>query len=205
MPRKSILMEESPAVAQEDTVTLQKTELNAILSRLSKLEKTPAVSTDHKLYSGPRKYQARHIDGKIIHDVPSMPRTKNEVRKNQYGGWEERQEIEVEYIDGSKEAMQFFDYAQAVQWTEHMFPTNIDKKVKVYFADEYRDPEVLSSADFDEYYKVKKQDDEKVIDWYDPKSGTGAILKIEEWALYTFQSPKLNCGEPFTVTNNAIN
>jgi hypothetical protein len=170
MTKKSILMEEAVA-PQSDTVTLPKSELNAIMSRLAKLEKTPSVKTEHKLYSGPRMYQARHINGKIIQDVPPMPKSKNRVEKNDRGGWTEDQRVDVFYIDGTMETMQFFDYAQSISWTKHMFPTVIDKKVKVFFADEYREPEVLSSADFDEFYKTKKPDiSEKVIDWYDPSS-----------------------------------
>jgi len=208
MPKKSILMDDTttPTSKEAETVTVKKTELNAILSRLAKLEENPSITTEKKRYTGPRMYQVRLISGKVIQDFPPMSRENNFVGKNQYGGIEERQTCEVHYVDGSVEKMNFFDYAQAVTWSEPMHAKKVENNIKVFFADRYRETEIMPKAQFEEEYKVLGIEGAgKVIDWYNPKTGDGSVLKIEEYAIYTFENPDYNNGEEFSVTHNAIN
>lgn len=205
--------EQNTKEATTSTVTIEKSELNAILKRIEGLEKkrnTANVTTEKKLYSGPRYYHVRTIDGKVVSKFEMI---KNSVRKNAMGGWDERQECLVTYVDGSKEDMLFFDYSQTYQLEDAITPTDIETMVKVTFVDPetvsdpqnrkpdpYREPEIMSEADFNKKYK-----NTKVEGVHEYVINHDVVLKAEYQTTYFFEDARLNNGEAFTVDQSAIN
>lgn len=216
MPRaKSIVMDETKETneATTSTVTIEKSELNAILKRIEGLEKkrnAPSVTTEKKLYTGPRNYHVRTIDGKVITKFEMI---KNSVRKNAMGGWDEDQRCRLTYADGTTEDMLFFDYTQEYNLEEAITPLDIVTEVKVTFvdpdtvsdpqnrkADPYREPEMMSEAEFNKKYK-----NAKVEGVHDYVINHDVVLKADYFTSYYFQEAKLNNGEQFIVEQSAIN
>lgn len=209
MPRtpKSIVMDqENPTT--EKTIVLKETEVNALLSRIEALEKSKSkksnISTEKKIYNGPRFYHVRLIDNKVI---SHFEMTRNTVKRSATGGWDERQECRLTYSDGSTEDMLFFDYTQDVVWSDGITPIDYETYVHVTFVDqddEQRRPDgnpptIMTEMEFNKKYKTMVEGISGLVIDHD------IVYKAIYHTEYTFKEPNLNNGEEFTVDDTAIN
>lgn len=107
----------------EETVTISKSELDKIMSSITRLEaaadKARIANYDEKNKGAVGKtVKLRAMDGRIVLSWENM--ISNLVEKNpQNGAWREEQKIKVNYSDGSNEEMELvtfnrrFDYIKA--------------------------------------------------------------------------------------------
>lgn len=133
--------------------------------------------------------------------------TKNNIKRNAMGGWDEKQDCRVTYADGTTDDMLFFDYTQEVQWSEPITPIETETYVHVTFVDQDdeqrrpdgNEPTVMTEAEFNKKYKTMVEGVSGLV--IDHDQVYKAIYSIE----YTFCDKSLNSGETFIVDDTAIN
>lgn len=216
MRKKSILMGEpqdevvaSPAT--EWTVSIQRSEFEAMMSRMNRLEEknknnSEVLSTDtgFKKYHGPRAYSFKSIDGKPI---THLRLTSNIVKKNlSTGGWVEDQRIMVSYADDTEEEMTYDDFVQSYIPSDKFTPIREDHKVKIYFNDKFRKPEVVSDGEYKTIYCTYNETGILV-------TNHSTVKKAEMLDYITFKIDEQDeegnftvfGGKEFTVDHTAIN
>jgi len=126
--------EEKSKNPSEEMVSVEKSKLEALFSRMERLEAAASKSAlahfDEKNREAPgMEVRVRHIDGKI---VVGEKMTKNVVEKSPQGVWREDQEVEVTFRDGSKSTMPFVYYTRAYK---HIVCPVINKSQNMLQAD----------------------------------------------------------------------
>ncbi len=104
-----------PAISG-DTITIEKTEFQALMDRINRLE----AAGDKKQLA---RYDSAHreeteqivklleIDGKIVKSWGKMK--DNFVDKNDKGWWEEKQTMDVIFMDNSTKSYRYIDFAKS--------------------------------------------------------------------------------------------
>lgn len=104
-----------PQADESETVTISRSKLEAVLSRLDRLE-SAASKANLAHYDAQHKekmtkiVRVRTFEGKI---VVSERLTKNVVEKNQAGQWREDQELELTFQDGTKINLPYVYYVRS--------------------------------------------------------------------------------------------
>lgn len=183
--KKSIKMDtqvsEKSTSDSNESVNISKAEFETLMRRLNAVEKedqTVTSQSQFKRYSGLKSYSFKIMDGKpIIHLVM----TRNVVRKNlATNGWNEDQRIMVTYADETEEEMTYDDFAQQYVFSDKFTPISEEHKLKVYFKDTLRKPEIVSDGDFKTRYMTITENGTPIINH-------DIVKKADNLDYYTFR------------------
>lgn len=187
-------------VDTQEEVTIKKSTLDAILDRVNRLENketSPSVTSQQKMYRGPRIYSYRTMDGKPI---THFELTKNQVKVElRTGGWDEDQRCKLTYADGTTEDMMYGDYAQGYKLSDQVVPLEVLNQGLITYKDQDREPEVMDMSKIKEKYYIFVEGSKYPVLDHD------MVSKLEVVNSYTFQIPGVNDGNPFIVDQTAIN